>query len=90
MNSTIWKYPLLVTDRQDVRMPLNAAILSVQMQGETLCLWALVNPVAPLVLRTFEVFGTGHPIAHSDEIRKYIGTVQSPGRSLVWHVFERC
>lgn len=31
---TIWKYPLKVTDEQDVKMPKNAEIISVQNKSE--------------------------------------------------------
>lgn len=61
MIRTIWKYPLKVTDTQDVMMPEGADILTAQMQGVTLCLWALVNPDAPKQRREIEVLGTGNP-----------------------------
>lgn len=83
---TIWKFPLKVTDRQFVNMPLNAEILTVQNQNGAACLWALVDPEQQIVeARAFEVIGTGNPIG--DGRRRYIGTFQQP--PLVWHVFER-
>lgn len=83
---TIWKFPLAITDRQNVMMPAGAEILSAQMQDDRLCLWALVNPEAPKQPREIEVLGTGQPITKAD--RRYISTTQMLGGRLVWHVFE--
>ena len=87
----IWKFSLVVTDRQTVTMPVGAEVLSVQMQGNVLCLWAVVNPDAERIIRTFEIFGTGHPmpdVLKEGLARLHIDTVQARGGSLVWHVFE--
>lgn len=46
MAETIWKFPLEIADSQSVVMPSGARILSAQMQGSTLCLWAVV--IVPL------------------------------------------
>jgi len=40
MKKTTWKYPLEITDEQNLMMPEGAEILTAQMQGGTLCLWA--------------------------------------------------
>ena len=82
--TTIWKYPLKLTDEQVVRMPEGGEILTAQMQGGTLCLWVLVNNEAPAQGRTIEVRGTGHPAPNGC---RYIATTQMG--QLVWHVFER-
>ena len=87
MKRTIWKFTLAATDRQTVEMPDNAQVLSAQMQGETLCLWALVYPDAPKTKREIEVFGTGHPVPPAT--RRFISTVQMHGGALIFHVFER-
>ncbi len=84
---TIWKYHLEITDTQNVMMPEGAEILSAQMQGDSLCLWALVNPDAPKQRREIEVLGTGNPAP--DAKRRYISTTQMHGGALVWHIFER-
>lgn len=85
---TIYKYPIEITDTQKVELPLGAEILTAQMQGENLCLWAKVDEFyTGMEERTIEVFGTGH--AMSDNARRYIGTTQMHGGELIWHVFER-
>lgn len=85
---TIYKYPIKITDTQKVKLPINAEILTAQMQGDTLCLCAKVHEGnTSMEERTIEVFGTGHPM--SDDARRYIGTTQMHGGALIWHVFER-
>ena len=89
---TIHKYPLRVTDTQEIPMPFGAEILCVQVQHGTPCLWAIVKPskLNPLQPKTIEVYGTGHDMPQDMGInRKYIGTFQMNSGSLVFHVFER-
>ena len=85
---TIWKYTLNITDRQTVSMPVFAEILTVQMQGGSLCLWAIVESDRNLEQREFLIFGTGNPIPEQFCLHQHIGTVQVGGGVLVWHVFE--
>lgn len=84
MKRVIWKYELTITDAQFIDMPADAEILSVQMQGDTLCLWALVQPIAELRGRVIYVVGTGNPFPIGRV--KHLGTVQQG--MFVWHVFE--
>lgn len=80
---TIWKF----TATEIVDMPEGAEILTVQMQGEDICLWAKVDPTTgSWTKRRFLCLGTGHEIP--DENLKYIGTIQTVDR-FVWHIFER-
>ncbi len=85
---TIWKFPLQITDFQKVEMPRGAHILSVQIQGSQLCLWAYVLSDEEKEERAFWVLGTGNPVERPENIGPFIGTVQMHGGSLVWHVFE--
>ena len=69
-------------------MPKHGQILSTGIDPKgNLCVWVLVDPLAPLVLRAFLCVGTGNLIiGHSFYDRKFIGTVvMTP---FVWHVFE--
>lgn len=89
MKKSIWKFGLETTDNQEIEMPIGAEILTVQTQHEQPCLWALVHPSAEKEIRHFEVFGTGHEVSYpTGTDRKYIGTYQLHGGSLVFHVFE--
>ncbi len=84
MSKTIWKFPLEITDRQLVTMPDTFNPLSVQFQGDTLCLWAIVDPESETVARWITIHGTGHPV--NDTGLTFIGTAQDT-HSLVWHIF---
>lgn len=83
-----WKYELKHKGIQKIEMPIDAEILTVQMQMDCLVLWALVNSENKTEERTFEIFGTGIHIS-KDIPRKYIGTFQTQGGYLVFHVFEQ-
>jgi hypothetical protein len=83
----IFKYPLEIADAQLVSMPWDAEILSVQLQGEQVSMWALVNDEHMNADRTFRIFGTGHEFLLTGRYR-YLGTVQQFDGALVWHVFE--
>lgn len=83
---TIHKYPLELTDAQEVLMPKHALILSVQKQMDRLCLWAEVDTRYEHRPRTIEIIGTGNQISMVDN-RVFIGTVQWD--QFVWHIYER-
>lgn len=83
---TIWKFPIEVRDIQGLNMPSGATILTVQVQHNDPCLWAIVDPSEVTELRTFRIVGTGHPIDFTTEA--YIGTFQLSNGGLVFHIFE--
>lgn len=87
MAKQIFKYQLDTTDIQHVEMPEGAEILCIQTQYGIPCVWALVQPDAPLTKRTVETFGTGHNVPENAN-RKYIGTYQLRKGNLVFHCFE--
>ena len=90
----IFKYPFVTTGSLGISMPRFAKILCVQMQDGNPCIWAMVDPEQKLVMRHFEVFGTGHSIPDipdsfpSIPARVYVGTYQQANGKLVWHLFE--
>jgi hypothetical protein len=83
---TIWKFPVFGPRRYTTRMPAGAEILSVQEQGDDVQMWALVDPSQPDEPRTFQGFGTGHPV--DAVIVKYLDTLQFDGGDLIFHFFE--
>ena len=95
---TIWKYPLPLTHLVgqagqavvEIDAPAGARVLGAAEQRGQVCVWALVDTVMPVTRRTFEVYGTGHPVAdHSpDRALRPVGTVLQVGGDLVLHVFE--
>lgn len=86
----IFKYPLVVTDEQTVRMPgARPKILSAQVQNGTICLWALVDAASPVISDVkISIFGTGNPLPENVGTMVFIDTVQLHGGSLVFHVFQ--
>lgn len=87
---TIWKFILQITGEQTVMMPIDAQLLSIQMQRGNLCVWAKVETDGKLEPRKFEIIGTGHPIPSlvgTGQRRDHLATVQAD-MGLVWHVFE--
>jgi len=84
----IYKYSFPSSSfKHEIYMPLEAEILSFQVQHEVLTIWALVDPEKGSVPRYFSIFGTGDYVDKSN-VKQYIGTVQVMGGSLVWHLFE--
>lgn len=84
---SIWKYALEITDEIELKMPCAAKVLTVQMQGNTPTLWAVVNPDEPLEIRRFRIFATGQPLQNIElMLTEYVGTFQHGG--FVGHLFE--
>lgn len=87
MSRTIWKYSLWeggMRDAVTLQMPRGAALLCAREQYDQPCVWAEVDPDAPLEERRLEVYGTGHPVR---PFWIYLGTAMCHGGRLVWHVY---
>ena len=83
VRKAVWKFTFSVTDEIVIDMQAGAEIVHVGVQHDVPCVWALVDPAAPAVRRTFALFGTGHPVAGGLVHR---GSFQTP--PFVWHLFE--
>lgn len=55
----IYKYRIPFKEVAEVTMPIDSKILRVDGTDGALWLWAIVEPSAPLVTRTFHLFKTG-------------------------------
>jgi hypothetical protein len=84
MNCTIWKYTLEPKHIQDIEMPTGAKILTVAMQFDTMCLWAMVDPSQPKMPRRIAVVETGYSVPTDG---CFLGTVQTHGGKCVFHIF---
>lgn len=83
---TIWKFDLQLADRQVVKMPLGAAILSIDTRGDDPKLWALVDDKEPNIgNRIFHVVREGHPCPGL-VANQFFASVQAGG--FVWHFFD--
>ena len=83
----IWKYELKITDLQEIEIPEESHLLSVQVQNGIPCLWVLVydteSEKQKVKLRTI---GTGNEIVDYDfEATGFLGTYQLG--NFVGHVF---
>lgn len=85
----IYKYEVYTqpTVQQTINIPFGAEVLSVGMQQGVIQLWVWVNILAPEKARNFVIFGTGHTIPDTLNLR-FIGTVQLDEGSFIYHVFE--
>jgi hypothetical protein len=83
----IFKYPLALIRHQSISLPIFARILTVQFQGDQLCLWAAVDTSLSSVPVQVYIYGTGHEISERDLQAQYVSTVQGGG--FVWHVFTK-
>jgi hypothetical protein len=84
---TIWKYKFDIQDDFVIEMPKNANILTVQIQHDSPCIWALVETENSIEDRHFKLFGTGHQMYYIDI--KYVGTFQMRTGNLIFHLFEK-
>lgn len=81
---TIWKFEF--HPHKSISMPKGAEILSVQEQHGKTCIWAMVNPNAPLEIRKIVIYGTGHVLPNDPG--QFIGTFQLQSGAYVFHMFE--
>lgn len=84
---TIWKFPLQMKGFQTIEMPEGAKILSVQPQGESVCLWALVESTNQMERRGIVIVGTGHDCEWRN-LDQFIDTFQMMNGALIFHAFE--
>lgn len=81
----IYKYCLSVIDRQTIRLPTDAKILTVQVQDEKICIWIELLPHCNEEERVIYIRGTGQ-IFVKGLTETYLATVQLHG--MVWHLYE--
>ena len=86
MEQSVWKYPLEIKKIQQIIIPVESEILTIQIQDNIPTLWALVRPNSPSGRRVIQMTGTGF----DDSLRlfgTYINTVQLQDGT-VWHYFD--
>lgn len=86
---SVWKYTLQAVEHQEIHIPYEAKILSVQAQHNEIVLYALVRTGEPLKERLeVAVYGTGHDIPSAiAEKYTFLGTVPLANGNLMFHVF---
>lgn len=89
LNSKIFRYPIEITDLQDIEMPAGAEILCVKSKRGVPCIWAKVLDGSPYKTRHIRIIGTGKPMVFTEGRQlHYLGTVFTHNESLVWHIYE--
>jgi hypothetical protein len=89
MKLVIWKWEIPIQSSYTLRLPEGAKILSVQLQRESCCLWALCSPGAEMVSREIAIYGTGMAVnIPTGRCPVHISTFQTPGGAIVFHAFE--
>jgi len=83
----IYKQVLELTQLQEFELPEYTEILTVQFQGNQLCMWYKFNDtvIQRKVLYEIQIVGTGQSFEQNEF--NYITTVQQG--PFVWHIFER-
>lgn len=87
MKNVIYKYSVVNRGVSNLMvLPAKAKILTIQTQGDTINLWAQVNPeVQETETRFIKRIATGQEFELHNE-QTYISTVQEG--PFVWHYFE--
>ncbi len=81
----VWKYILRTTELQTITIPRYHHKLTIQIQNDIPCLWALVDPQDATCEMQIYTVGTGHDLPA--DWKEYIGTYQT--EQFVWHVFTK-
>jgi hypothetical protein len=86
----IFKYHFAAGTVSTIAMPIGAEILSVDDQGSTPTLWALVDPNAKEGIRKLAAVGTGWEIEPGSRVdsNTFVGTICMKEVPLVWHIFD--
>jgi hypothetical protein len=89
VSCVIWKFPLNVNYYQEIIIPKNSKILTVQTQKNRPYLWVMLPEQEPHdTVYAFITTGTGHVEVVRDGI-EYVGTYQLDDGEFVGHVFYK-
>ena len=83
---TIWKFILEVTDVQELELPKNYEIISLQVQHGVPCIWVLLNPEEFKKEKVNIItYGTGNIIINDNV--NFVGSYQLQEGAFLGHVF---
>ena len=82
---TIYKYEIDIHDKSIIHVPRNSILLDIQLQGDSIMAWFIVDIDAEIVGIEFEIYGTGYNIETNKLL--YLKTVKTHNDFLVWHIF---
>lgn len=81
----VWKFEIADPETPPL-MPYGAHVLSVGVQYDKVCVWALVNPLEPVEAHRLVIVPTGETVPGRG---RFLGTVMLHGGALVFHVWDR-
>jgi len=84
--NVIYKYQIFPGDMQVLEIPQDSKILCVQTQGGEPQMWVQQYTEGSLTQKEIYIIPTGATFDADD--KKYIGTFQLNGGTLVFHVYE--
>lgn len=100
----IWKFPIKLSGEFEVEIPSEFRVIAVAAQRNYTpsdevvsepCFWAIVNPEAKKVMRTFVLRTTGETFfgdlkyAETDPMPQYLGTFLINNDNFVGHLFQK-
>ena len=84
--TTIYKYPIRITDEQQIEMPSTRKFLHAGLDlSRRPCIWVLVDTGSPVTKATIRVAGTGNELGLDFFGRTFVGTFTMD--VFAWHVF---
>lgn len=85
---TIWKFPLLITPLQTVRLSCGSQLLTVDVQDGIPCLWAIVETDAPERDVAIRCRTTGETFDDHGSYSHHLGTALLRNGEWVYHFFS--
>lgn len=83
---TVFKFDLTLETHQNIKIPRDHQILSIQTQRGKPRMWVRVNPESEPTTVALHTVCTGCPFAF--DVSKFLGTYQVQSGDLVFHVFQ--
>jgi len=82
----IYKYTIPVKMYYTLNIYKGFTVLSIQAQGDCICMWAAVDITAEMVTVDLCILATGQSM--DEQYPYYGGTVQTHEGMFVWHIFS--
>ena len=85
---SVYKYKLTMAGNFELRMPVGAKLLTVQVQCGHPCVWAMVDTTGKMATRKFALRGTGHQCEPEVVGAAFVGTFQLNDGEFIGHLFD--
>ena len=71
---SVLEFPIAIVAKQIIVMPAGARVIALDVKNDRPFMWALIDPSAPVVERTFVTFATGQQFDEREIACNYRGT----------------